>query len=89
MRKGPANGGDLIFARGKDVTTLLPPTTTQNADIWTLQQVYETLTLNRPDGTGVVPGLATDWKESKDKLSWTFNLRENVQIPQRQGADGR
>lgn len=78
--EAPANGGDLIFARGKDVTTLLPPTTTQNADIWTLQQVYETLTLNKPDGTGVLPGLATDWKESKDKLSWTFNLRENVKF---------
>lgn len=78
--EAPANGGDLVFARGADGTTLLPPTTTQNADIWTLQQVYETLTLNKPDGTGVQPGLATKWKESKDKLSWTFDLRENVKF---------
>ncbi|WP_181274337.1 ABC transporter substrate-binding protein [Brevibacterium oceani] len=73
-------GGDLVLARAEDATTLLPPTTTQNEDIWTLQQVYETLTLNKPDGTGVEPGLATDWKESKDKMSWTFHLREGVKF---------
>ncbi|MCD1286906.1 MULTISPECIES: ABC transporter substrate-binding protein [unclassified Brevibacterium] len=73
-------GGDLVYARADDTTTLLPPTTTQNEDIWTLQQVYETLTLNKPDGTGVQPGLATDWEESKDKLSWTFHLREGVKF---------
>ena len=68
-------GGNLVFARAADATTLLPPTTTQNEDIWTLQQVYETLTLNKPDGSGVEPGLATEWEESKDKMSWTFHLR--------------
>ncbi|GGC42887.1 ABC transporter substrate-binding protein [Brevibacterium sediminis] len=73
-------GGDLAFARAADATTLLPPTTTQNEDIWTLQQVYETLTLNKPDGSGVEPGLATDWEESKDKMSWTFHLREGVKF---------
>lgn len=73
-----SSGGDLVIVRSQDSTTLLPNTTTQNSDIWTLQQVYETLTLNSPDGSGVQPGLATDWEESEDKLSWTFNLRPGV-----------
>ncbi|GAA2013301.1 ABC transporter substrate-binding protein [Brevibacterium samyangense] len=72
--------GDLVLARSADSTTLLPPTTTQNTDIWMLQQVYETLTLNKSDGTGVEPGLATEWTESEDGLTWTFKIREGVKF---------
>lgn len=78
--KSATSGGNLVMAHSSDSTTMLPSTTTQNADIWTSQQVYETLTLNKPDGSGVEPGLATDWKQSKDGLHWTFNLRHGVKF---------
>lgn len=74
----PVSGGDLVIARGSDNENLLGQETSSNADIWLLQQVYETLTTNRTDGTGVDPGLATDWSVSDDGLTWTFNLREGV-----------
>lgn len=77
---GASTGGDLVLARAQDGSTLLPNTTTQNADIWTLQQIYETLTLNKPDGSGVEPGLATKWETSDDGLTWTFHLREGVKF---------
>lgn len=77
---GAGDGGDLVIARAQDASTMLPSTTTQNADVWTLQQIYETLTLNKPDGTGVVPGLATSWQQSSNRLSWTFHLRQGVRF---------
>lgn len=75
-----AADGDLVIARAQDVLSLLPQSTTQNADIWTSQQLYETLTMNRADGTGIEPGLATKWEESKDRTSWTFHLRQDVKF---------
>ena len=74
----PVAGGDLVIARGSDNENLLGQETSSNADIWLLQQVYETLTTNKTDGTGVDPGLATDWSVSDDGLTWTFNIREGV-----------
>lgn len=74
----PVSGGDLVMARAEDATSLLPPESSTNADIWMLQQTYETLTTNKVDGTGVEPLLATDWTTSEDGMTWTFNIREGV-----------
>jgi len=71
-------GGDLVMVRAEDSTSLLPPETSANVDIWTLQQVYETLTVNRADGSGVDPLLATGWTTSDDGLTWTFDIRQGV-----------
>ncbi|AJE46714.1 ABC transporter substrate-binding protein [Celeribacter indicus] len=42
-----------------------------------LRNVFETLTVVSPDQK-LLPGLATDWSVSDDKLTWTFRLREGV-----------
>jgi peptide/nickel transport system substrate-binding protein len=48
-----------------------------------MRQVYDTLIYRNPleEGRGgFVPGLATDWTISEDRLSYTFNLRQDVQF---------
>jgi peptide/nickel transport system substrate-binding protein len=74
----PRAGGDLVMARTEDASTMLPPETSSNYDIWTLQQVYETLTVAKTDGSGVEPLLATKWTPSEDGLNWTFDIRQGV-----------
>jgi len=49
-----------------------------------IQQIGGTLVEVRP-GSGVgpndyIPALATDWSVSADKLTWTFNLRQDVKF---------
>lgn len=66
------------MARTEDASTMLPPETSSNYDIWTLQQIYETLTVAKTDGTGVDPLLATSWTPSEDGLTWTFDIRQGV-----------
>ncbi len=74
----PRQGGDLVMARADEATSLLPSVPTDNAAIWIIEEIYDTLTVPRRDGKGVEPGLATSWKQSKDKLSWTFKLRKDA-----------
>lgn len=74
------DGGDLVMARADDSTSLLPPETSTNIDIWMLQQIYQGLTVNNKAGTGVDPALATDWTTSDDELTWTFTIRQGVKF---------
>ena len=74
----PVYGGSLVMARGDDNSDLLPPETSNNADIWVLQQIYETLTVTNAKGLGVDPLLATSWKTSNHGLTWTFAIRKGV-----------
>ena len=45
-----------------------------------LSSVYDTLVFRDPDTGEVVPGLAESWKISPDSLTYTFQLREDVQF---------
>lgn len=74
----PQAGGDLIFARTADNTTLDPTNTADNETIWTVEQMFETLYTVTPDGKDVQPWLATSVDVSKDNLTYTFHLREGV-----------
>lgn len=76
----PVSGGNLTIARSDDVTSFLPSEVSANADIWTVQQIYEGLVANNSSGTGVVPALATKWSTSADGLSWTFDIRQGVKF---------
>lgn len=40
--------------------------------------IYPTLTTHSSEDFSVVPELATDWESSRDKLTWTFHIREGV-----------
>jgi peptide/nickel transport system substrate-binding protein len=62
-----------------------PNLTTQGADNWTTEQVYEQLV--RPDDGNFAitpdqynPTLAVSWTTSDDAKTWTFKLREGVQF---------
>ncbi|QGN32696.1 hypothetical protein GJV80_07620 [Microlunatus sp. Gsoil 973] len=74
----PQAGGDLVMARAEEPTSLVPWVPTDNASIWTIEEIYDTLLVPSPDGKSVQPSLATSWKQSADKLSWTFKLRDGV-----------
>lgn len=82
-----AAGQDLVVARSLETTDMLPATGFSNGDIWAIQQVYQTLTRNKADGSGVEPGLAESWEESADGLSWTFHLRRGVKFHNGQEMD--
>ena len=74
----PQAGGDLVMARSDEPTSLVPWVPTDNASIWTIEEIYDTLLVPAQDGKSVEPSLATSWKQSADKLSWTFTLRKGV-----------
>ncbi|MQA80167.1 MAG: hypothetical protein GEV10_17065 [Streptosporangiales bacterium] len=74
----PQAGGDLVMARADEATSLLPSVPTDNSAIWIIEEIYDTLTVPSQDGETVEPSLATSWKQSKDKLSWTFTLRKGA-----------
>jgi peptide/nickel transport system substrate-binding protein len=76
----PKAGGNLVMARADEVQSLVPWVPTDNASIWTLEEIYDTLLVPKPDGHGVEASVATSWSQSADKLSWTFHLRHGVKF---------
>ena len=78
--QGPTRGGTLTYGRYADSLFLDPVFTDANLDIWILQNIYETLIRTGPAGKGLTPGLATDWKFSRDGKTFTLNLRPGVKF---------
>jgi peptide/nickel transport system substrate-binding protein len=76
----PQRGGDLVFARPADNTSLDPTVTGDNESIWTNEQIFETLYTVSADGKDVRPWLATSYTRSKDNTTFTFKLRKGVQF---------
>ncbi|GIL31927.1 ABC transporter substrate-binding protein [Actinocatenispora comari] len=74
------SGGDLVMARADEATSLLPSVPTDNASIWVIEEIYDTLTVPDQSGKSVQPSLATSWTQSPDKLSWTFHLRKDAKF---------
>ena len=75
----PTAGGDLVFVRGRDITSLDPMPVGDTDTIYALNHLYETLYIADVDGTPI-PHLATGFEISDDQLSWTFTLREGVKF---------
>ncbi|MBB2986612.1 ABC transporter substrate-binding protein [Terracoccus luteus] len=75
---GAAAGGDLVMARADEPSSLIPSVPTDNASIWTMEEIYDTLLVPSQDGLKLEPSLATKWEQSADKLSWTFTLRDGA-----------
>jgi peptide/nickel transport system substrate-binding protein len=80
----PKPGGDLIFARTADPSSLDPSPVFDNEAIWTVLNMYDCLYTVAPDGQGSKPWLAVDHQLSSDQLTWTFTLRPDVKF-----SDGR
>jgi peptide/nickel transport system substrate-binding protein len=55
-----------------------------NPAIWITDQIFDRLYDISPDGSRLVPSLATGYELSSDKLIWTFTLRRGVRF-----ADGK
>jgi len=75
---GGAAGGALVMARADEASSLVPSIPTDNASIWVIEEIYDTLLVPSSDGLKVEPSVATSWKQSADGLSWTFTLRDGV-----------
>lgn len=76
-------GGTLVFGRYADSLFLDPVLNDANLDIWVLSSLYDALLQPTADGSGVEPGLATDWAFSGDGLTLTLTLRPGTKF-----ADG-
>lgn len=76
----PQSGGNLIMDRAEDATSMVPWVPTDNASIWVMEEIYDTLLVPAPNGKAVEPSLATKWVQSSDGKSWTFTLRKGVKF---------
>ena len=77
---GPVHGGNLTFAAVQDAQSMNATTVFDNNSIWIFEQIFQTLYTVTNDGKGVVPQLATGYKVSADKKTYTFTLRPGVKF---------
>lgn len=73
-------GGSLTVGRPDEPLTLDPFIPSDNGSIYAIAQICEPLILADKAGTGLEPGLATQWTVSPDKMSYTFTLRDGVKF---------
>jgi len=76
----PVRGGDLVIARTADSQSMNNTTVFDNESIWIFEQIFQTLYTVTPNGKGVQPMLATGYKVSADKKTYTFTLRSGVKF---------
>ncbi len=80
----PIPGGDLIFARTADPSSIDPSPVFDNEAIWTVLNMYDCLYTVTSDGQGSKPWLVADHQLASDQLTWTFTLRPDIKF-----SDGR
>lgn len=68
----------LRIVENRQAHNLNPHTTSYSADSAILDSVYESLFALDPQSTNPVPALAVSYSVSRDKLRWTFTLREDA-----------
>ena len=73
------SGGILRAGMQADPVGLDPHTTNATATRNQLENVYDTLVRFDPKGK-IIPSLAFSWRTSKDNLTWTFTMRQNVKF---------
>jgi peptide/nickel transport system substrate-binding protein len=76
----PVKGGNLVIARTADSESMNNTTVFDNESIWIFENIFDTLYTVTPNGKGVTPALATSYKVSPDKKSYTFTLRSGVKF---------
>lgn len=68
----------LLVATDQEVDTFNPFKSRYVITYNTNMMTYDTLIRTGADDYQPVPGLATEWEESADGLTWTFTIREGV-----------
>lgn len=68
----------LTVAVAQSVDSLSPFLATRLVSTSILQLTYQYLTAYDPGDAHAVPGLATAWKPSADKLTWTYTIRSDA-----------
>jgi peptide/nickel transport system substrate-binding protein len=76
----PVKGGNLIIARTADSESMNNTTVFDNESIWVFENIFDTLYTVTPNGKGVTPDLATGYKVSSNKKTYTFTLRSGVKF---------
>ena len=76
----PVHGGKLTFAAVQDAQSMNKSTVFDNNSIWIFEQIFQQLYTVSADGKSVVPQLATGYKVSSDKKTYTFTLRQGVKF---------
>lgn len=69
----------LTVATAQSVDTFNPFLARYVIEYTTRHMVYETLVRSSAEDYSFEPGLATDWEESDDGLTWTFTIRDDSQ----------
>jgi peptide/nickel transport system substrate-binding protein len=77
---GPTRGGNLIFAAVQDAQSMNATTVFDNNSIWIFEQIFQQLYTVTNNGKGEMPWLATGYKISPDKKTYTFTLRPGVKF---------
>ncbi|MFF7859029.1 ABC transporter substrate-binding protein [Streptomyces sp. NPDC007904] len=79
QRADAADGGQkvLTVAVAQSVDSLSPFLAVRLLSTSIHRLTYEYLTNYDPEDNHVVPGLATRWKSSPDKLTWTYTIRSD------------
>jgi peptide/nickel transport system substrate-binding protein len=62
-----------------DAITFNPMFMIETPEYSTADMVYETFLGWEQDDFATKPNLATDWEQSEDGLTWTFNVREGIE----------
>ena len=87
MLTGPASAQSPSAAQEKltftvgltnDVRTFNPLTAIEAPEYETMGVIYDLLLNFDKDTLEPVPGIATEWSQSEDGLTWTFEIREGV-----------
>jgi peptide/nickel transport system substrate-binding protein len=70
----------LVFGTEADPALLDPALVSDGPSLRVTDQIFNSLVGFKLGGTTVVPELALSWKSSKNRLAWTFKLRQGVKF---------
>ncbi|MEX0756865.1 MAG: ABC transporter substrate-binding protein, partial [Acidimicrobiia bacterium] len=73
----PEQGGELVYATGKDITCLDPHVGGDMPQAAIAAQYLDSIVSQDREGN-IHPWLAAEWEVSDDGLTWTFHLRDDV-----------
>ncbi|HEX4472177.1 MAG TPA: ABC transporter substrate-binding protein [Nocardioides sp.] len=73
-------GGTVTIVRNEDAQGFDKTMVFSNGSIWIYVNLWETMTSSAADGRSVEPWIAESWKQSQDKLTWTFKIKEGVKF---------